>query len=331
MDKLKFAIPAGSLAKATFEFFGRSGYKISGADRTYRPTINDPEIEMKILRPQEIPVFVSEGLQDLGITGQDWVRENRADVEILQNLEYGKIRLVVAVPKTASDDINVFMEDIWARGKNFRVSTEYLNIGSEYLKGLPAYKKRFGDADPMIVTPWWRKGENARAKLFLSFGATEAKPPENSDCIIDVTETGSTIEANNLKIIDTVMRSAAVLIANKKAFQDPEKQEKMYDIVALLKGVVDGSKRIHIFVNVKKANLKKLLTELPALKNPTIAPLADENWVSVNTVIEKDCLIGILPKIRKLAQGLVVYEPRQVLALDEITRRKEGKCADDSK
>ena len=331
MDKLKFAIPAGSLAKATFDFFGRSGYKISGTERTYRPTINDPEIEMKILRPQEIPVFVSEGLQDLGITGQDWVRENRADVEILQNLEYGKIRLVVAVPKTASDDINVFMEDIWARGKNFRVSTEYLNIGSEYLKGLPAYKKRFGDADPMIVTPWWRKGDNARAKLFLSFGATEAKPPENSDCIIDVTETGSTIEANNLKIIDTVMRSAAVLIANKKAFQDPEKQEKMYDIVALLKGVVDGSKRIHIFVNVKKANLQKLLTELPALKNPTIAPLADENWVSVNTVIEKDCLIGILPKIRKLAQGLVVYEPRQVLALDEITRRKEGKCAADSK
>jgi ATP phosphoribosyltransferase len=329
MDKVKFAIPAGSLAKATSDFFGRSGYKISGTERTYRPTINDPGIEMKILRPQEIPVFVAEGLQDLGITGQDWVRENRADVEILQNLEYGKIRLVVALPKSASDNINDFMEDIWSRGKNFRVSTEYLNIASEYLKALPAYKKRFKDADPMIVTPWWRKGDNVRAKIFLSFGATEAKPPENSDCIMDVTETGSTIEANNLKIIDTVMTSSAVLIANKKSLEDPEKQEKIFDILSLLKGVVDGSKRIHIFVNVKKSNLQKLLTELPALKNPTISPLADDTWVSVNTVIEKDCLIGILPKIRKIAQGLVVYEPRQVLALDEITRRKEGKCTTD--
>jgi ATP phosphoribosyltransferase len=327
MDKVKFAIPAGSLAKATSDFFGRSGYKISGTERTYRPTVNDPGIEMKVLRPQEIPIFVAEGLQDLGITGQDWVRENRADVEILQNLEYGKIRLVVAVPKSASDNINDFMEDIWRRGKNFRVSTEYLNIASDYLKAIPAYKKRFKNSDPMIVTPWWRKGDNARAKIFLSFGATEAKPPENSDCIMDVTETGSTIEANNLKIIDTVMTSSAVLIANKKALEDPVKQEKIFDILSLLKGVVDGSKRIHIFVNVKKANLQKLLTELPALKNPTIAPLADDTWVSVNTVIEKDCLIGILPKIRKIAQGLVVYEPRQVLALDEITRRKEGKCA----
>jgi ATP phosphoribosyltransferase len=331
MDKVKFAIPAGSLAKATSYFFARSGYEIGGTERTYRPTINDPEIEMKVLRPQEIPVFVSEGLQDLGITGQDWVRENRADVEILQDLEYGKIKLVIAVPKSVNENWNMgdFMESVWSQGKNFRISTEYLNIASEYIKGKPEYKKRFGDADPMIVTPWWKKGDNPRAKIFLSFGATEAKPPENSDCIMDVTETGTTIEANNLRIIETVMKSAATLIANKKALEDPEKREKIFDIVALLKGVVDGSKRIHIFVNVKKANLQKLLTELPALKNPTISPLADEAWVGVNTVIEKNCLIELLPKIRKLAQGLVVYEPRQVLALDEITRRKEGKCATD--
>jgi ATP phosphoribosyltransferase len=331
MDKVKFAIPAGSLAKATSYFFARSGYEIGGTERTYRPTINDPEIEMKVLRPQEIPVFVSEGLQDLGITGQDWVRENRADVEILQDLEYGKIKLVIAVPKSVNENWNMgdFMESVWSQGKNFRISTEYLNIASEYIKGKPEYKKRFGDADPMIVTPWWKKGDNPRAKIFLSFGATEAKPPENSDCIMDVTETGTTIEANNLRIIETVMKSSATLIANKKALEDPEKREKIFDIVALLKGVVDGSKRIHIFVNVKKANLQKLLTELPALKNPTISPLADEAWVGVNTVIEKNCLIELLPKIRKLAQGLVVYEPRQVLALDEITRRKEGKCATD--
>ncbi len=183
----------------------------------------------------------------------------------------------------------------------------------------------------MLVTPWWRKGDNPKAKIFLSFGATEAKPPEDSDAIMDVTETGTTIEANNLRIIDTVLRSAAVLIANKKAMEDPEKREKIHDILALLKGVVDGSKRIHIFVNVKKANLQKLLTELPALKNPTIAPLADDTWVSVNTVIEKDCLIELLPKIRKLAQGLVVYEPRQVLALDEISQREEKSCKSKAK
>ncbi|MGA2384954.1 MAG: ATP phosphoribosyltransferase [Candidatus Bathyarchaeia archaeon] len=328
MDKIKFAIPKGSLEKATADFFAKSGFKIGGTERTYRPSINDPQIEMKVLRPQEIPVFVSEGLQDLGITGEDWVKENRADVEILQNLEYGKIRLVIAVPKTVREGTTMgeFMESIWSQGKNFRVSTEYLNIASEYLRNTPEYKNRFGNMEPMIVTPWWRKGDNARAKIFLSFGATEAKPPENSDCIMDVTETGTTMEANNLRIIETVLKSEAVLIANKKALEDPEKREKIHDILALLKGVVDGSKRIHIFVNVKKSNLQKLLTELPALKNPTISPLADENWVSVNTVIEKDCLIELLPKIRKLAQGLVVYEPRQVLALDEISKREEKSC-----
>jgi len=328
MEKVKFAIPAGSLAKATFEILQRSGYKVSGQERTYRPTINDPKIELKILRPQEIPVFVSEGLQDVGITGQDWIRETGADVEVLQNLEYGKIRLVVAIPKGSSaSSISAFMEALWSKGKNFRVSTEYLNIAAEYIKNNPTYRKRFGKSEPLIVTPWWRKGENPRAKIFLSFGATEAKPPENADCIMDVTETGSTLDANNLKIIEDVMRSSAVLIANKNALADPRKKEKIYDILTLLKGVVDGSKRIHIFVNVKKANLQRLLRELPALKNPTIAPLADENWCSVNTIVEKDCLIDLLPKIRKLAQGIVVYEPRQVLALDEISRREGNECA----
>ena len=177
-----------------------------------------------------------------------------------------------------------------------------------------------------MVTPWWKKGNNPKAKIFLSFGATEAKPPENSDCIIDVTETGSTITANNLKIIETVMTSSSVLIANKPALQDKDTKEKIFDIMTLLKGVVDGSKRIHIFVNVKKTNLKKLLEAIPALKNPTIAPLADKSWVSVNTILEKNCFIRLLPKIRKLAQGIVVYEPRQVLALEEVTRREEKGC-----
>ena len=333
MEKVKFAIPAGSLSKATFDIFQRSGYKVSGQERTYRPTINDPVIELKILRPQEIPFFVGEGLQDIGITGQDWIRETRADVEVLENLEYGKIRLVVAVPKSMSEigTMSEIMESVWSKNRNFKVSTEYLNIASEYIQSNIAYQKRFGRQEPTIVTPWWRKGDNPRVKIFLSFGATEAKPPENSDCIIDVTETGSTIEANNLKIIETVMTSSAVLIANKKSLDDPQKNEKICDIKTLLKGVVEGSKRIHIFVNVKKANLRKLLTDLPALKNPTISPLADENWVSVNTIIEKDHLIELLPRIRNLAQGIVVYEPRQVLALEELKRKDKNECQNSSK
>ena len=333
MEKVKFAIPAGSLAKATFEILQRSGYKVSEQERTYRPTINDPKIELKILRPQEIPVFVSEGLQDVGITGQDWIRETRADVEVLQNLEYGKIKLVVAVPKSMSttNSASSFMEALWRKGKNVRVSTEYLNIAAEYVKNNPSYQKLFGNSEPLVVTPWWRKGENPRAKIFLSFGATEAKPPENADLIIDVAETGSTMEQNNLKIIETIMESSAVLIANKKALTVPQKKEKIYDVMTLLKGVVDGAKRIHIFVNVKKENLQRLLKELPALKNPTISPLANEDWYSVNTIIERDYLIELLPKIRKLAQGIVVYEPRQVLALDDVKRREEDTCATNSK
>jgi ATP phosphoribosyltransferase len=332
MEKVKFAIPAGSLAKATFEILQRSGYKVSGQERTYRPTINDPKIELKILRPQEIPVFVSEGLQDVGITGQDWIKETGAEVEILQNLEYGKIKLVVAVPKSlGAESVTNIMDSLWRQGKNVRVSTEYLNIAAEYVKTNPAYQKRFGNSEPLLVTPWWRKGENPRAKIFLSFGATEAKPPENSDFIIDVTETGSTMEQNNLRIIETVMQSSAVLIANKKALAEPEKKEKIYDILSLLKGVVDGVKRVHIFVNVSKENLPKLLKELPALKNPTVAPLAKGEWYDVNTVIEKDCLIELLPRIRKLAQGIVVHEPRQVLALEDVKRKVEKACAANSK
>jgi ATP phosphoribosyltransferase len=319
LDKVKFAIPAGSLSRATFEILERSGYKISGQERTYRPTINDSDIELKILRPQEIPIFVSEGLQDIGITGLDWIQETRADVEVLQNLEYGKIRIVLAIPKRW-DEINSLsslLETLWGRGKNVRISTEYLNITAEYVKNNSFYRKLFDGSEPLVVTPWWRRGENPKVSIFLSFGATEAKPPEDADAIVDVTETGTSLEQNNLKAIETIMESTAVLIANKKSLTNLVKKEKICDILALLKGVVDGSKKLHIFVNVRKENLQKLLKELPALKRPTIAPLSDKQWCSVNTVIEKDLFLRLLPTIRKLAQGLVVYEPRQVLALDE--------------
>jgi ATP phosphoribosyltransferase len=208
--------------------------------------------------------------------------------------------------------------DFAKKGKTIRVSSEYLTTTSAFFKARPSYKKHYGNAEPMIITPWLRVGENKKVEIFLSFGATEAKPPEDVDAIFDITETGTTLSQNNLKIIENVAESTAVLVANKKALKDVAKREKIADMVALLKGVVEGRKKLHIFVNVKKENLPKLLKELPALKRPTISPLSEDGWFGVNTVIDKNEFIRIVPKMRKLAQGLVVLEPRQILPLDEI-------------
>lgn len=315
--KVKFAIPAGSLQKATFEVLEKAGYHVSGQDRCYRPMINDPEIELRILRPQEIPILVSEGLYDIGISGCDWVQETSADVELLQNLEYGRVRLVAAVPKSWADitSLSSLLEKFLVDGRNIRISTEYLNITARHIQNNPVYRRFFGDLEPLTVTPWWRKGQNPQVAIFLSFGATEAKPPEVTDAIVDVTETGTSLEQNNLKVIEVLLESTAFLIANKESLRS-EKGEKIFDVRAMLKGVVDGSRRLHIFVNVKMENLEPLLKELPALKRPTISPLADGGWYAVNTVIDRDSLFKILPIIRRLAQGLVVHEPRQVLALE---------------
>jgi len=319
VDRIKFALPIGSLARATFDILERAGYRISGQERTYRPSINDPEIELKILRPQEIPIFVSEGLQDVGITGLDWIQETNTNVEILLDLEYGKVKIVVATPKswTTINSLSGLLDSFRCEGKDVRISTEYLNTAVEYVMTNHTYREFYGDLDPLVVTPWWRKGTNHRVCIFLSFGATEAKPPENADAIVDVVETGTTLEQNNLKTIETIMESTAVLIANKKALRGSQKREKIYDILNMLKGVVDGRKKLHIFMNVKKENLQELLSRLPALKRPTISPLSAEGWYSVNTVIDKDYFLQLLPTLRRLAQGLVVYEPRQVLTLEE--------------
>jgi len=325
MEKVRFAVPKGHLAEATFSTLERAGYVISGTERTYRPSINDSKIELKILRPQEIPIFVSEGLQDVGITGLDWINETHADVEVLLNLEYSKVKLVLAVPKswTKIDSLSNLLEEFAREDRPLRISTEYLNLSTKYLRADPAYQRLFGSAEPLIVTPWWRRGENPKVSLYLSFGATEAKPPEDADAIIEVTETGSSLEQNDLKIIETIMESTAVLIANKSSLEDKLKREKIYDILTLLRGVVDGRRKLHIFVNVNKDKLQELLERLPALKRPTISPLSDKDWYSVNTVIEKDRFLQLLPTLRKLAQGLVVYEPRQVLPLEEIASDEE--------
>jgi ATP phosphoribosyltransferase len=317
---VKFAIPKGHLSRDTFDLLNRAGYEISGHERTYRPSINDPQIELKVLRPQEIPTFVAEGMQDVGISGLDWIKENKADVETLLDLEYSRVRLVLAVPKDEReiDDLSSLLKEFIDSDEVLRISTEYLNAAQDFIKANPVYKEKFGEQSPTIVTPWWRTGENGRVVIYLSFGATEAKPPEDADAIIEVVETGTSLEQNNLKIVETLMETSAILIANKEAMADPEKRVKITDILTLLKGVVDGVKKLHIFANVEKRNLEDLLESLPALKNPTISSLSDPEWVAINTVIDKNVFLQIMPTLRRLAQGLVVYEPRQVLPLAEI-------------
>lgn len=320
MNIVKFAIPKGHLENSTLEILSRAGYDVSGEKRTYRPSINDPQIELKILRPQEIPTFVDEGMQDVGITGLDWVRETGADVDVLLDLEYSKVKLVMAVPKVWEHitDLSVLLEERIRQGKRLRISTEYLNATSEFVRMNETYKRHFEDKVPMIITPWWRKGENNMVGIYLSFGATEAKPPEDADAIVEIVDTGTSLDQNNLKIIEEVFETSAVLIANKSALEDIEKREKIFDIMTLLRGAVDGAKKLHIFANVEKSNLEPLLSRLPALKNPTISSLSDPEWLAINTVIDKDKFLEILPDIRSLCQGLVVYEPRQVLPLEEI-------------
>jgi len=319
MPIVKFAIPKGSIEEATFKILEQAWQSISGRGRTYRVKLSDPEIEVKVLRPQEIPTYVQEGFYDVGITGKDWVREAKADITTLLDLEYGKVKQVIAVPETFEvEDLTGLIEEFAAKKKPLRISSEYLTTTAMHVKSNQAYQKHFGKQDPMIITPWLRVGENKTVQIFLSFGATEAKPPEDVDAIFDITETGTTLGQNKLKIIDTVMESSAVFVANRIALKNTKKREKIADMIALLRGVVEGRKKLHIFVNVKKENLDHLLKNMPALKKPTISELSEHGWYGVNTIIDKNEFIKLVPMMRKIAQGLVVMEPRQILPLDEI-------------
>ncbi len=271
MSEIRFAIPKGSLEDATFKLLETSWTKVNRESRTYRVYLDDPNIIVKMLRPQEIPTLVAEGLYDVGITGKDWVGETNSDVEPILDLEYGKIRLVVAFPdKYSYKNLDEMIADYGKKKKILRISSEYLTTTSKFLKQSKSYKKYYGSKDPLIITPWVRLGTNKSVQIHLSFGATEAKPPEDVDAIIDVTETGTTLKQNKLKIADEVLTSTAHLIVNKKSLKDPKKREKIFDIVTLLRGAVYGRKYLHIYLNVEEKNLKKLLTQIPSLKKPTI-------------------------------------------------------------
>jgi ATP phosphoribosyltransferase len=273
---------------------------------------------VKILRPQEIPKYVEQGLYDIGITGKDWIIETGAKVQTLVDLEYGKVKIVLAGPLELKKDPNLILKDYNKKGKKLRVATEYPNITSAFFQNLQYYKEVYGNARPLIITPWYTFGENENVEIYLSFGATEAKPPEEADLVVDVTETGTTLRENGLVEIAEIMRSSAVLIANKDSINDNSKKEKILDIIALLKGVVEARKKLHIFLNVSEENLQKLLNALPALKSPTISKLSIEGWYAVNTVIDEDEFLKVLPMLRKYAQGLVVHKPSSIMPLEEI-------------
>ncbi len=325
MSEIRFAIPKGSLEDATFKLLERSWTRVARKSRTYRVYLDDPKIVVKMLRPQEIPTLVAEGLYDVGITGKDWVGETRSDVESVLDLEYGRIRLVVAFPDNYRyKDIDSMISDYAKKKKTLRISSEYLTTASKFLKSSASYKRYHGSADPLIVTPWVRLGKNKSVQIHLSFGATEAKPPEDVDAIIDVTETGTTLKQNKLKIVDEILVSSAHLIANRESIKDPKKREKIFDIITLLRGAVHGAKYLHIYLNVEEKNLKELLSQMPSLKRPTVSPLSEEGWYGVNTVIQKTEYHKLVPKLRKIAQGLVVHEPRQILELEEIKRDEEN-------
>ena len=325
MTIVKFAIPKGSIEESTFKILEKSWTRVVRRERTYRVMLDDPQISVKMLRPQEIPNLVFDGLYDVGITGRDWVKETNSDVKILLDLEFGKIKLVIAIPdsynfKSLDDMILAYAK----KKKILRISSEYLTTASKFIMQCKSYKKLYGSKQPLIVTPWLRLGSNKNIQIFLSFGATEAKPPEDVDAIMDVTETGTTLTQNQLRIIDTVMESTAVLIANKTSLKNKSKREKIFDIVTMLRGAVEGKKHLHLFLNVKEENLKKLLQEIPSLKRPTISPLSEKGWYGINTVIPKSEFHKLVPKLRKIAQGLVVHEPKQILALEEIKRDEES-------
>ena len=319
MTTVKFAIPKGSIEDATFKILEEAWQTVKGRGRTYRVKLSDPEIEVKILRPQEIPTYVQEGFYDIGITGKDWIVEASADVKILLDLEYGQVDQVVAIPENFEyNNLTELIEGFAKQKRTLRISSEYLTTTSARIRSNKSYQKYYGDIPPMIITPWMRIGENKMVEIFLSFGATEAKPPEDVDAICDITETGTTLVQNNLKLIETLGHSSAQLIANKNSLEDKIKSEKIADILALIKGVVEARKKLHIFVNVKEENLQKLLDSLPALKRPTISNLSEEGWFGVNTVIDKNEFIKIVPKLREIAQGLVVMQPKQILPLEEL-------------
>jgi len=287
--KLKLGIPKGSLESATVDLFRRAGFQITTSSRSYFPAIDDPEIECMLIRAQEMARYVEDGVLDAGLTGRDWVEENEAKVENVADLIYakqsfGKVRWVLAVPE-ASPYKSV--KDL--QGKI--IATELVAATKRYLE---------------------RNG--VTAKVEFSWGATEVKPPELADAIVEVTETGSSLRANKLRIIETVLESNTQLIANLNSWKDPEKRQKLEDMRMLLEGAINALGRVGLMLNVEKVNLEAVLAVLPALKRPTISALSEDGWLAVNTILEEATVRTIIPRLKAAgAQGIVEYPLNKII------------------
>ena len=286
---LKLGIPKGSLENATVDLFRRAGFNIQVSSRSYFPAIDDPEIECMLIRAQEMARYVEDGVLDAGLTGYDWVVENDADVVTVADLIYakqsfGKVRWVLAVPEASP-----FQSVTDLQGKV--IATELVGATKRYLA-------KFG------VT----------AKVEFSWGATEVKPPVLADAIVEVTETGSSLRANKLRIIDTVMESNTQFIANRGAWSDDWKRRKIEDIRMLLDGAINALGKVGLMLNVNKNDLAKVLGVLPALKNPTISPLSDGEWLAVNTILDEATVRNIIPRLKEAgAQGIVEYPLNKIV------------------
>lgn len=286
---LKLGIPAGSLQEATGELFRKAGYKITYASRSYYPAIDDPEIHCTLIRAQEMPRYVQDDSLDCGLTGYDWILENDAKVVELAELVFSKVsrrpvRWVLAVP---NDSPVQAVKDL--QGK--RIATEVVGL-----------------------TTRWLAQHGVTAQVEFSWGATEVKPPKLADAIVEVTETGSSLRANNLRIVAELLQSTTRFITNERSYADPWKKQKMDDLVLMLLGAMAAEGRVGLMMNVRRADLPAVLNILPALQTPTISSLADSEWVAVNTIIDENTVRHIVPQLKQAgARGIVEYPLSKII------------------
>ena len=286
---LKLGLPKGSLETATIDLFRRAGYNITTSSRSYFPSIDDPEIECMLIRAQEMARYVEDGILDAGLTGRDWVEESEAKVEAIADLVYakqsfGKVRWVLAVPESSPFHTVKDLE-----GKI--IATELVATTKRYLAA-----------------------HGVTAKVEFSWGATEVKPPVLADAIVEVTETGSSLRANKLKIIETVIESNTQLIVNTSSWKDAEKRHKLEDLRMLLDGAIAALGKVGLMLNVHKDCLKAVLQVLPALKRPTISHLSDEDWLAVNAILDESTVRDIIPRLKQAGgQGVVEYPLNKIV------------------
>jgi ATP phosphoribosyltransferase len=289
VDKLRLGVPKGSLERATLELFRRSGWHIQVNGRSYFPDIDDPEITCSMCRAQEMSRYVENGTLDCGITGKDWIMEQNADVYEVAELIYAKeglrpVKWVIAVP---NDSKIKTVKDL--NGK--RIATELVGFTKRYLKS-----------------------KGVRAEIDFSWGATEVKPPHLADAIVELTETGTSLRANNLRIVETILESSTRFISNKKAWQDKWKKQKMENIVLLLRGALAAEEKVGLKMNAPAKSLKRIMTLLSALHSPTISALSDEGWYALEVMINEKLVREIIPKLKMAgASGIVEYPLNKVI------------------